>query len=107
MPYPVVAGKHATAATTLLEIFLKGEGDLSPDFIVYDTEICGGGFYELPKGKLIVLLLLTETPIDTYLWTTVREFTHENYLYYRNLRGKHVRIEITDKNEGIKPLPTH
>lgn len=95
MPYPILA-KKSVVSTTLLEIFLKGNDDLSPEFIVYDTEILGGGFYEVPEGKLIVLLLLTESPVDNYLWTTIRRFTIEKYLRYKNLRGKTVQIEIAE-----------
>jgi hypothetical protein len=98
MPYSIVAGKHANAATTLLEVFLTEKDELSPDFIVYDTEIRDGGFYELPEGKLIVLLLCTESPIDNYLWTTVRRYVPSKYAYYKAMRGKHVQIEINEKS---------
>ncbi len=80
--------------TILLEVFITD--NISERFKIYDTLIKGknpfysNSYYPLPKGKVIVLLLYS----DSQLWTTIRRWTLEKEKYYRRLRGEQVKIEI-------------
>ena len=73
--------------SAILEVFVANRSDLCPYFIEYDTVICGEGNYQLPTGKLLVVLLQTW---DFQLWTTIRRWTKEKEEYYRGLRGEFV-----------------
>jgi len=91
--------------TILLEVLNTIKAELSERFLVYDTEFEDGegGYYELPDGPLIVLLLLTRfsPPRKPVLWTTVRRSGESKNKYYCSLRGKTVPIEITLGKEEI------
>ena len=84
--------------STLLEVVVVDRDDLSPQFIAYDTHIVGGGHYNPPVGKLLMLLLQAESG---ELWTTIRRCTTSKHDYYRSLRGKSVRIEIVELNKSL------
>jgi hypothetical protein len=47
-------------------------------------------FYPLPKGKVIVLLLITYK----YVWTTIRRYIPYKEKYYRSLVGQDVKIKL-------------
>jgi len=84
--------------TYLLEVLTADRKDLILGFIIYDTEY-PKGHYELPKGKLLVLLLLTPIKAgkENYLWTTIRRWTPEKEKYYKSLRGSQVEVVIDDR----------
>ena len=76
----------------LLEVLSANSVDLSEIFTLYDTKIKGKeDFYKLPRGKLLILLLLS----GNRLWTTIRRQTDEKEVYYRSLRGQQVEIVIS------------
>lgn len=77
--------------TYLKGIRVKNYSDLTEEFIREDTETVDGEFYQLSKGKLLILDLWTEGKY----WTTVRPWNSEKEKYYRSLIGKEVRIEVT------------
>jgi len=82
----------------LLEVFIVERSDLHRCFVDYDTHILNGGNYPLPKGKLLVLLLLAESG---QLWTTIRRFTSEKCKYYRGMRCKSFKIDVSESNESL------
>ena len=84
--------------STLLDVFVVDRDALSHHFVAYDTHFVGGGHYRLPQGKLLVLLLRSESGA---IWTTIRRMTPEKEAYYRSLRGKSIRIEIVNLNESL------
>lgn len=54
---------------------------LPPAFIYYDTKIAGKNeYYQLPKGKVIVLLFKHEFGA---VFTTIRRWTDEKWHYYQ------------------------
>lgn len=82
----------------LIQLFTTDSDNLSKSFIYYDTEKTRGENYLLPKGKLIVLLLLTydKTIEDFVLWTTIRRWTPKKEKYYRSKIGEEFEIEIKE-----------
>lgn len=77
--------------TRVLEVFcVDDKHSLSKEFLEYDTTTINHDHYNLPGGKLIVILLLT----GTHLWTTIRSWSFEKELYYIGLRGKLVTINV-------------
>lgn len=95
MPKGILAG-----CTNLLQLFICDYKDLSRQFkeydVTYEKENGDPDEYELPKGKLIVMLL--ETFVDDMqinsVWTTVRRYTPEKYAYYQSIVGEEVQIII-------------
>lgn len=87
---------HGCERSQLLEVLVADKKDLSERFIRYDT-FYGKGFYELPNGKLLILLLrsLSDRFPDA-LWTTVRRWTPEKEAYYRRMRGEIFDIVIEE-----------
>ena len=86
---PELEGK----TTMLLQVLTCDRADLSEDFVKYDTaywKMDGLKYYELPQGKLIILLLLTEK----FLWTTLRSWDQGKEKYYRSKVGKKIEIEF-------------
>lgn len=83
--------------STLLEVFVVDD-DLYQGFIDYDTQIDGGGKYNLPRGKKLVLLLQNR---DGILWTTIRRCTSCKLRYYRGIRGSVVGIVVEEKNRSL------
>lgn len=81
----------------LLEVFVVDD-DLHPKFVNYDTQISGGGKYNLSDGKKLVLLL--QTPGGD-LWTTIRRHTDSKHEYYRSTRGTMFSIVVNEANESL------
>ena len=91
----------------ILEVLISEKKELSKDFIDYDIGFLEciskeeqkyrKGYYPLPDGKLLILLLLTTNSSGAHLWTTIRRWTPEKEEYYKSLRGKVVLIEIEEK----------
>lgn len=83
----------------LLETFVVERSDLHRCFVDYDTLIAqGGGNYPLPSGKLLVLLLLSE---GGQLWTTIRRYTPEKCDFYRGMRCKTFKIDVSETNQSL------
>ena len=82
----------------LLEVFTVDRSDLHRCFVDHDTKIRFGGNYALPKGKLLVLLLLAESG---ELWTTLRKCSPEKRDYYRSMRCKVFEIDVVESNESL------
>jgi len=83
----------------LIEVLNSKFEDLSDTFIEYDTRLCCGGNYKLPKkGDCLVLLFLGKGSIwdSSELFTTVRRSTPEKEAYYKGLRGQKLRVEIQE-----------
>jgi len=86
----------------LMEVLSTTTEDLSKEFVSYDTTYMDfDGLipeiknYPLPKGKILVLLLLSDA--TKRLWTTIRRWTPEKEAYYRRMRGEQVEIVIEPK----------
>ena len=82
----------------LLAVFFGDRNDLHKDFVEYDTEYWENGEkgnYPLPQGKLLILLLKT----DTILWTTIRRWTPQKEKYYRSNVGEIFKIELKGADE--------
>ena len=75
----------------LLEVITTDSLQFHKGFVEYDTKIVGGGNYPLPKGKVLLLLLIT---MKGELWTTIRRYTEQKEKYYRGLRGVVVEIVV-------------
>lgn len=92
-----------TSRTRLLQVFVCDRKDLGELFVNYDTAYSEGS-YELPKGKLIVLVLQSfNGRFFGDLWTTIRRFIPYKEKYYRSLLGQEVKIEIVALSRyGIK-----
>ena len=96
----------AYETSKLSEVLIIDESDISESFREYDT--CYENFdkdtgyalkpecYPLPKGKLILLLLIANSG-SGWLWCTMRRWTPEKEKYYRSIRGQNVEIVI----EGV------
>lgn len=82
--------------TVLLHVFTIEAKDIGFDFLNYDTIYCEDGKvnrYELPKGKVLVLLLLSG---GLMLWTTIRRWIPQKEKYYQNIVGQPVEIVINE-----------
>lgn len=84
--------------STLLEVFTVQRDDLCSGFVEYDTRIKDGGNYDLPAGKLLVLLLKSA---HNDIWTTIRRHTPDKESYYRGLRGQKMSIVISETNKSL------
>jgi len=80
--------------TELIEVLISDTSELHGSFVNYDT-FYSNGFYPLPKGKILILLLwsICETE-KNQLWTTIRRWTPEKEKYYRSIRGKRIGVVI-------------
>ena len=76
----------------LIQTIEIDRADLSHQFVDYDTLRMDGEMYKLPKGKLIIILLLTESD---ELWTTIRRYTPSKWDYYHSCIGEWFEIVIT------------
>lgn len=90
----------AYKVSKLAEVVIVEESELSDVFREYDTSIkvpFGGHnpqkFYDLPHGKLILLLLIANEG-QGWLWCTLRRWTPEKEHYYRSRKGERFEIEI-------------
>lgn len=95
------------APTSLLAVFVDDTKNFCEFFVKYDTfysikEIekseTHNFFYPLPKGKVIVLLLITHND----LWTTIRRWTPQKEAYYRGRVGTDFEIIINNGEEVKK-----
>jgi len=84
--------------TRLLQVFVCDRKDLGELFVNYDTAY-SKGFYELPKGKLLVLLLQSQGNGMFFgdVWTTIRRYIPYKEEYYRGLIGQDIKIEIHEE----------
>jgi hypothetical protein len=87
----------------LLAVFNTTSEEIHEQFRLYDTMYVdekGASYYELPKGKLIILLLKSSpitSPEEQELWTTIRRWTPEKEKYYRSNIGKLFDVIIEEK----------
>lgn len=87
----------------LLAVFVCDRKEIGELFQKYDTLFIDNkekdfGFYTLPSGKLLVLLLITGA--KGHLWTTIRRWTPWKETYYRGLVGQDVEIEIVKPSKA-------
>ena len=83
--------------TYLDDLELVNMEDLTPEFIRKDTEIVGGGHYDLPtKGTCMILWLFTTDGLAVHRWQTVRRWTTHKEGFYRSHLGERVNIEIKE-----------
>ena len=84
----------------LAQIIVMDEKDISKPFREYDTvctsNIQEDGFYPLPKGKVILILLIANAGMG-WLWTTIRRWTPEKEKYYRSKIGEIFECEIKEE----------
>ncbi|HMV45176.1 MAG TPA: hypothetical protein PKL30_24320 [Leptospiraceae bacterium] len=79
----------------LVEVFQKPTEEFSDEFKEYDTAYYDGKtIANYPLGKGLHLILLFRDSKGN-LFTTVRRFTHEKFVYYNNNRGKQFSIVFT------------
>lgn len=87
--------KDLSAPTMLMAVFTADTKEFGELFVKWDTLILndeeGVDFYDLPKGKVLVLLLITIEQV----WTTIRRWTPQKETYYRSLIGQDLEVEIT------------
>lgn len=89
MPKPIAS--RSCNSAMLLAVLNTTKDQLKEEFIHYDTLAVTGDKYELPEGRLMVLLLLSSE-----LWTTVRRWSPEKEKYYKSKIGEIFEIEISD-----------
>jgi len=86
-----------TECATLIQVFIIDSSELTKEFIEYDTfyGVKEGKpqFYELPKGKLLVLLFQEND--NDYLFTTIRRWTPQKEKYYKSMQGNIFEIVLT------------
>jgi len=75
----------------LIQTIVIDRKDLSDEFIEYDTCTLDGDHYKLPFGKLIILLLLNPWG---QLWTTIRRYTPQKFIYYNSMVGVEFNIDV-------------
>lgn len=82
----------------LLQVFVVDRKELSVPFVEYDTlfwnEKEQKEYYDLPRGKLLVLLLESVHASGSCCWTTIRRWTPEKETYYKSMQGQKFKIEI-------------
>jgi hypothetical protein len=92
-----------TTQAKLMQIFVCDAKDLSDIFIRYDTAYYDTGcigYYELPKGKVIVIILNSGNEWTGYkTWTTIRRWTPAKEEYYSKHVGEDVSIVIEEANQ--------
>ena len=87
----------------LLAVFNTTSEEIHEQIRLYDTMYVdekGASYYELPKGKLIILLLKSSpitSPEEQELWNTIRRWTPEKEKYYRSNIGKLFDVIIEEK----------
>lgn len=85
--------KDRETKSFLIGISVCDISQLPKEFIDWDTAYDSGNnvsHYELPQGKVIVLVIFTEQEC----WTTIRSWNPNKEAFYRNLIGKEVKIEV-------------
>ena len=80
----------------LLQTFICERSDLNGTFVNYDTAYWdhtqpgGINYYELPPGKIMVLLFSIRDGYaipENFKFTTIRRYTPENFEYYKRETG--------------------
>jgi len=79
----------------LLEAIKIHYNDLNPELIKYDTTY-GNGAYPLPKTDLI--LLIFETVGNVEIFTTIRRYTPNKWVYYKKAEGEIFEVVIDEQN---------
>jgi hypothetical protein len=85
----------ADRKTELVGLYITRTEQLPEAFKIYDTRYGTFGsteYYALPKGEVIILLLLTDCK---ELWTTIRRYTPSKIDYYAGHVGEQVEIVYT------------
>lgn len=80
----------------LIKVMEIDDTDINEDLIEYDTKNCNGKYYELPKGKKILLLFLGEKKIP---FCTIRRSYPQKLDYYKSKEGALFDIEIKEEAE--------
>lgn len=100
-----------TAITNVFQIFVCDYKELGEKYKLWDTAVFNPNYnndplspaydtkikhYPLPKGKLIVIYLLTahEGSEQAFNWQTIRRWTPQKEAYYRSLIDREVKVEI-------------
>ena len=83
--------------TCLLEVIKTHSDKLHDVFKVYDTEH-EGGYYQLPDGDLLLLILISyEKNIlggyNEMIWTSLRRYTEEKEVYYKSEIGHEIEVK--------------
>lgn len=91
----------AYESSELAQVLIINESEVSECFRDYDTSypiaFTKEGNYPLPKGKLILLLLIANDG-KGWLWCTMRRWTPEKEKYYRSKIGEIFEIEINEES---------
>lgn len=88
-------GKHE-----VFQIFVCDYKELGEKYKKWDTAFTNEKgeleYYPLPKGKLIVISILTSSAElkEAFNWNTIRRWTPQKEKYYRSLIDQEVKIEI-------------
>lgn len=94
---PTAIHKNEKNVTILLAMDINDVSNLPAEFLDWDTEYKtekGLAHYELPKGKVLILVLFTITESSDILWTTIRSWNPNKEAFYKQLIGKIVKIEV-------------
>lgn len=87
-----------TRRTIIAGLYTTTSEELPLLFKDYDTvywENSLAHHYDLPKGKVIVIVLFSTNELDySHIWTTIRRWTPRKEIYYRGLVGHDVDILI-------------
>jgi hypothetical protein len=75
----------------LLEVISVLIKNISKEFLDYDTD---DGKYELPKKGNFLMLIFQKSKYD--IFTTMRRYTPEKYVYYKLKIGQVFDIEIME-----------
>lgn len=86
----------------ITEVKLIDYKDLTPEDIKRDTETIDGEFYQLPKTKLIEIVIMsaqsynkeTDYVTGAQFWATMRRYTPQKYEYYKSLVKQEIKIEL-------------
>jgi len=83
----------------IAQIIVMEEKEISEPLREYDTcyhdSVCKYNYYPLPKGKVIIIVLIANSG-KGWIWTTIRRWTPEKEQYYRRLVGLVVECEVTE-----------
>jgi hypothetical protein len=90
--------KDRDAKSFLIGISVCDISQLPKEFLNWDTEYDSGhglARYELPKGKVIMLIIFTKQENSvSECWTTIRSWNPQKEIYYHELIGQEFKIEV-------------